>query len=51
MKGIAAPEAGRALALQQARPVGNAPAEFRAEIARELTRMRRAVEAAHIRIG
>lgn len=51
VKLLAAPEAGRALALQQARPVGNTPAEFRAEIARELARMRRAVEAAHIRIG
>jgi tripartite-type tricarboxylate transporter receptor subunit TctC len=51
VKTLATPEVGRTLALQQAQPVGNSPDAFRAEIARELARMTRAVEAAHIRVG
>jgi tripartite-type tricarboxylate transporter receptor subunit TctC len=39
------------LATQQATPIGNAPAEFAAEIARDLDRMRRAVTAAKIEIN
>jgi tripartite-type tricarboxylate transporter receptor subunit TctC len=50
VKVIATPEVARALELQQARPVGNSPDQFGAEIARELARMTRAVKAAHIRI-
>jgi tripartite-type tricarboxylate transporter receptor subunit TctC len=50
-KVIATPEVARALELQQARPVGNSPDEFGADIARELARMMRAVKAAHIRIN
>ncbi|MGE0061979.1 MAG: Bug family tripartite tricarboxylate transporter substrate binding protein [Xanthobacteraceae bacterium] len=51
VKALAVPEVGHTLALQQARPVGNSPDAFRAEIARELVRMKRAVDAAHIRVG
>jgi tripartite-type tricarboxylate transporter receptor subunit TctC len=50
VKMIATPEVARALELQQARPVGNSPDQFGADIARELARMTRAVKAAHIRI-
>ncbi|HKY87470.1 MAG TPA: tripartite tricarboxylate transporter substrate binding protein, partial [Pseudorhodoplanes sp.] len=39
------------LATQQATPIGNSPAEFSAEIARDLERMRRAVTAAKIEIN
>jgi tripartite-type tricarboxylate transporter receptor subunit TctC len=39
------------LATQQATPIGNAPAEFSAPIARDLARMRRAVTAAKIEIN
>jgi tripartite-type tricarboxylate transporter receptor subunit TctC len=39
------------LATQQATPVGNSPAEFSAEIARDLERMRRAVADAKIEIN
>jgi tripartite-type tricarboxylate transporter receptor subunit TctC len=39
------------LATQQATPIGNAPAEFSAQIARDLERMRRAVTAAKIEIN
>jgi tripartite-type tricarboxylate transporter receptor subunit TctC len=51
VKALAVPEVGHTLALQQARPVGNSPDAFRAGIARELARMKRAVDAAHIRVG
>jgi tripartite-type tricarboxylate transporter receptor subunit TctC len=51
VKVIATPEVKRALELQQAIPVANSPAEFGADIARELARMTRAVKAAHIRIN
>jgi tripartite-type tricarboxylate transporter receptor subunit TctC len=47
---IATPEVRRALELQQAIPVANSPAQFRADIERELARMKRAVEAAKIRV-
>ncbi len=47
---IATPEVRRALELQQAIPVANSPAQFRADIERELARMKRAVEAARIRV-
>ncbi|MBV9348975.1 MAG: tripartite tricarboxylate transporter substrate binding protein BugE, partial [Pseudolabrys sp.] len=50
VKVIATPEVRRALELQQAIPVGNSPAQFRAEIERDLARMKRAVEAANIRV-
>ena len=39
------------LATQQATPIGNSPAEFSAEIARDLERMRRAVTAAKIEVN
>ena len=39
------------LAKQQATPIGNSPAEFSAQIARDLERMRRAVTAAKIEIN
>jgi tripartite-type tricarboxylate transporter receptor subunit TctC len=39
------------LATQQATPIGNSPAEFSAQIARDLERMRRAVTAAKIEIN
>jgi tripartite-type tricarboxylate transporter receptor subunit TctC len=51
VKVIATPEVKRALELQQAIPVANSPEQFGADIARELARMTRAVEAAHIRIN
>jgi tripartite-type tricarboxylate transporter receptor subunit TctC len=51
VKVLTRPEVRRALALQQAEPVGNSPDAFRAEIARALARMTRAVEAAHIKVG
>ena len=38
------------LATQQATPIGNSPAEFSAQIARDLERMRRAVTAAKIEV-
>jgi tripartite-type tricarboxylate transporter receptor subunit TctC len=47
---IATPEVRRALELQQAIPVANSPQQFRADIERELARMKRAVEAAKIRV-
>jgi tripartite-type tricarboxylate transporter receptor subunit TctC len=47
---IATPEVRRALELQQAIPVANSPAQFRADIERELARMKRAVDAARIRV-
>jgi tripartite-type tricarboxylate transporter receptor subunit TctC len=50
VKAIATPEVKRALELQQAIPVGNSPDQFRAEIVRELARMKRAVTAANIHI-
>jgi tripartite-type tricarboxylate transporter receptor subunit TctC len=50
VKVIATPEVRRALELQQAIPVANSPAQFRADIERELSRMKRAVEAAKIRV-
>ncbi len=50
VKVIATPEVRRALELQQAIPVANSPAQFRADIERELARMKRAVEAAKIRV-
>jgi len=50
VKVIATPEVRRALELQQAIPVANTPQQFRADIERELTRMKRAVEAANIRV-
>jgi tripartite-type tricarboxylate transporter receptor subunit TctC len=51
VKVIATPEVKRALELQQAIPVANSPQQFGADIARELARMTRAVEAAHIKIN
>jgi tripartite-type tricarboxylate transporter receptor subunit TctC len=48
VKVLAMPEVKERLAAQQATVVGNNPAEFRAEIGRELARMRRAVRAAKI---
>ena len=39
------------LATQQATPIGNSPAEFSAQIARDLERMRRAVTAAKIEVN
>lgn len=39
------------LASQQATPIGNSPAEFAAQIARDLERMRRAVTAAKIEVN
>jgi tripartite-type tricarboxylate transporter receptor subunit TctC len=50
VKAIAAPEVTRALELQQAVPVANSPEQFGGDIERELARMTRAVQAAHIRI-
>ncbi|MBV9558573.1 MAG: tripartite tricarboxylate transporter substrate binding protein [Pseudolabrys sp.] len=50
VKAMAAPEVKRAFESQQALPVGNSPRQFQAEIARELARMKRAVEAANIRV-
>ena len=50
VKVIATPEVRRALELQQAIPVANSPAQFRADIERELARMKRAVDAAKIRV-
>jgi tripartite-type tricarboxylate transporter receptor subunit TctC len=50
VKALAMPDIKHALDLQQAVVVGNTPQEFRAEIVRELARMKRAVDAAHIRI-
>jgi tripartite-type tricarboxylate transporter receptor subunit TctC len=50
VKVIATPEVTRALELQQAIPVANSPDAFAADIARELARMTRAVEAAKIKI-
>jgi tripartite-type tricarboxylate transporter receptor subunit TctC len=50
VKVIAMPEVRRALEFQQAIPVANSPAQFRADIERELARMKRAVEAAKIRV-
>ena len=50
VKVIGTPEVKRALELQQAIPVANSPARFRADIERELARMKRAVEAANIRV-
>jgi tripartite-type tricarboxylate transporter receptor subunit TctC len=51
VKVIATPEVKRALELQQAIPVANSPQQFGDDIARELARMTRAVEAAHIKIN
>jgi tripartite-type tricarboxylate transporter receptor subunit TctC len=51
VKVIATQEVRRALELQQAIPVANSPEEFRADIAREFSRMTRAVAAAHIKIN
>ena len=50
VKVIGTPGVKRALELQQAIPVANSPAQFRADIERELARMKRAVEAANIRV-
>ena len=50
VKVIATAEVRRALESQQAIPVANSPAQFRADIERELARMKRAVEAARIRV-
>jgi tripartite-type tricarboxylate transporter receptor subunit TctC len=50
VKVVATAEVRRALELQQAIPVANSPQQFRADIERELARMKRAVEAANIRI-
>jgi tripartite-type tricarboxylate transporter receptor subunit TctC len=51
VKVVAAPEVRRTLEVQQAIPLANSPQEFRGEIERELARMKRAVEAANIRIN
>ena len=51
IKVLAMPDVRGRLAGQQAIVVGNAPDAFRAEIARELDRMRRAVEAAKIELN
>ncbi|MEA2982458.1 MAG: hypothetical protein QOF09_4281 [Alphaproteobacteria bacterium] len=48
---LAAPDMRDKLAAQQAIVVGNSPAAFKAEIARELARMRRAVAAAKIELN
>jgi tripartite-type tricarboxylate transporter receptor subunit TctC len=50
VKALTMPDIRSRLAAQQAIVVGNSPAEFRADIARELARMRSAVEAAGIRL-
>ena len=51
VKVLAMPDVRGKLAAQQAIVVGNAPDEFRAEIVRELSRMRRAVAAAKIELN
>jgi tripartite-type tricarboxylate transporter receptor subunit TctC len=48
VRALAMPELRDKLAAQQAVVVGNSPEAFRAEIARELARMKRAVAAAKI---
>jgi tripartite-type tricarboxylate transporter receptor subunit TctC len=48
---LAMPDVRSRLSGQQAIVVGNAPEAFRAEIARELARMRRAVAAAGIELN
>ena len=48
---LAMPAVRGKLSAQQAIVVGNAPAEFRAEIARDLARMRRAAQAAKIELN
>jgi tripartite-type tricarboxylate transporter receptor subunit TctC len=45
------PDVRDRLAAQQSIIVGNTPDEFRAEIARELARMRRAAQAAKIELN
>jgi tripartite-type tricarboxylate transporter receptor subunit TctC len=51
LKVLAMPEVRGKLDAQQAIVVGNSPAEFRAEIARELARMRKAAVAAKIELN
>jgi tripartite-type tricarboxylate transporter receptor subunit TctC len=51
LKVLAMPEVRDRLTAQQAVVVGNSPAEFRAEIAREVARMRRAVADARIELN
>jgi tripartite-type tricarboxylate transporter receptor subunit TctC len=51
IRALAAPDLRRKLAAQQAEVVKNSPEAFRAEIARELARMRRAVAAAKIELN
>jgi tripartite-type tricarboxylate transporter receptor subunit TctC len=51
LKVLAMPDVRGRLAAQQAEVVGNSPDAFRAEIARELARMRRAVAAAKIELN
>jgi tripartite-type tricarboxylate transporter receptor subunit TctC len=51
MRVLAMPDVRARLAGQQAIVVGSSPAEFKAEIARELARMRRAVAAAKIELN
>jgi tripartite-type tricarboxylate transporter receptor subunit TctC len=51
LKALAMPDVRSRLSGQQAIVVGSAPDEFRAEIARELARMRRAVAAARIELN
>jgi tripartite-type tricarboxylate transporter receptor subunit TctC len=51
LKVLAMPEVRGKLDAQQAIVVGNSPAEFRAEIARELARMRKAAAAAKIELN
>jgi len=50
MKVMATADVRRAFELQQAVAIGNSPQQFREEIERELARMKRAVEAANIRV-
>jgi tripartite-type tricarboxylate transporter receptor subunit TctC len=51
VRALAVPELRDKLAAQQAVVVGNSPEAFRAEIGRELARMKRAVAAARIELN